>query len=127
MGSGVAGAIRKRWPMVYDQFKKQGRGKQMLGTADPVYISQEIIVVNCYTQLWYGFGGGRYADLKAVETSVSYAAKIANLYNFPLYLPRIGCGLGGLKWEEVEPVLERLALMYEGYIPIVICDPPGER
>jgi hypothetical protein len=32
----------------------------------------------------------------------------AFLSPLPIYLPRLGCGLGGLKWEDVRPILSRI-------------------
>lgn len=26
---------------------------------------------------------------------------------FPIYIPKVGCGNGGLKWEDVKPILEK--------------------
>lgn len=111
MGSGVALAIKKKWPEVYERFKRRGSGKGLLGTADTIYVNgTSLIIVNCYTQVFYGFGGGRYADPDAIDRSLTRAARIADLYNLPLYIPKIGCGLGGLNWEtDVLPIVTQIS------------------
>jgi hypothetical protein len=39
----------------------------------------------------------------------------------PLYMPRIGCGLGGLDWDkDVGPVLEHLAEQLN--VQVYVCD-----
>lgn len=127
MGSGVALAIRKKWPEVYKRFEFRGSGKALLGTADTVYITDSLIVINCYTQLFYGYGGGRYADPTAIEKSLTRAARIADLYNLPLYIPRLGCGLGGLDWKkEVEPIVKQISEQIVR-VRIFVCDLPGEK
>jgi len=123
MNSGVARAIRNKWPVVYERFLRHPKGKQVLGEADIIHIpDEELIVVNCYTQVFYGYGGGKYADANAIEKSMNRVMQIANLMEYPVYIPRIGCGLGGLKWEkDVEPMLKGLTEDYER-INIFVCD-----
>ena len=90
MNSGVAKAIRNKWPLAYERFKRHPKGKEALGQADIIHMpEEEIIVVNCYTQLFYGYGGGKYADASAVEKSMNRVMQIANLMTYPVYIPRI--------------------------------------
>lgn len=112
MASGVAKAIRKKWPEVYDSYMSLPTGKAMLGTCHIVNVGEqdELFVANCYTQMFYGYGGGRYADPKALELALHGAFQWADFYHLPLYLPKIGAGLGGLDWEtEVKPIIEDVA------------------
>ena len=52
--------------------------------------------------------------------------QIANLMTYPVYIPRIGCGLGGLNWDkDVEPIMKGLDDDYKR-IHIFVCDLPGE-
>jgi O-acetyl-ADP-ribose deacetylase (regulator of RNase III) len=99
-GSGVAGAIRKKWPIVYKRFVENGKGSHLLGTFDPVKIHDDLIVANCYTQLNFGSDGKVYASIDAVWTALHRAYYYA--YNNcieSICMPKIGCGLGGLHWE----------------------------
>lgn len=127
MNSGVAKAIRNRWPKAYESFMKHPKGADTLGAVDFVYIDEEdVIVANCYTQVFYGYGGGKYADVDAVRDSLARVAQIANLHTYPIYIPKIGCGLGGLDWQtEVGPIVELLSETFESVV-INICDLPGE-
>lgn len=47
------------------------------------------------------------ADLGLIRQSATEVVEIADLYGFKsVVVPRPGCGNGGLKWENVKPVLE---------------------
>jgi len=114
MNSGVAKAIRNKWPEVYEDFIKCGSGKQMLGAFSPVKINDDLTVGNCYTQEFYGRDGKRYASLFAIETSLRKAFELADFYEDNISMPKIGCGLGGLDWDtEVKPIVERLSTLFD--------------
>jgi len=128
MNSGVARAIRNRWPLAYERFQKHPKGHAVLGQADIVYIpDEEIIVANCYTQVFYGYGGGKYADPGAIQKSLARVFQIANLHAYPVYIPKIGCGLGGLSWtKEVGPIIEQLEKDFD-CVDVFVCDLPENK
>jgi len=116
MASGVAKAIRAKWPIVYEKYMNNGKGEAILGTAHIITVSEDdsLWVANCYTQLFYGYGGGAYASADAVKQSLGQVAQFADILSLPVYIPKIGCGLGGLDWEkDVEPIIEELAEKYD--------------
>lgn len=112
MNSGVARTIRQKWPVVYEKYKSLPMsGKALLGTTQFVSVSDNdsLWVANCFTQLFYGYGGGKYASIPAIKSSLHQTFKYADFYSLPVYLPKIGCGLGGLDWDtEVKPIVEKL-------------------
>lgn len=120
-GSGIAYAIRNKWPIVYDHFKENGTGFRLLGTVDYVDISEELIVANCYTQELYGPPGMKYASYLAIEKCIKEVAEEAWMLKMDLYLPKLGCGLGGLNWEEVSDVYEEV-FSYYADVNIYVCD-----
>ena len=124
MGSGIALAIRRKWPDVYKMFKENGTGEHLLGTTEFLMRcdTPRLVVANGYTQVHYGNDGKRYADPDAVEKCVLAATEYADAFDLPLYLPKIGCGLGGLSWEdEVKPLIEKASSDFPG-VNIFICD-----
>lgn len=125
MNSGVAKAIRNKWPLTYQRFMLHPKGKEALGEADIIHIpEEEVVVANCYTQMFYGYGGGKYADTEAIRSSLRRVFQIADLMSYHVYIPRIGCGLGGLDWnKDVKPIVEDLAEPYKR-IHIFVCDLP---
>jgi len=123
-GSGVAGAIRRTWPSVYKMFMENGVGEQLLGTIQIDLLSESppLAVINGYTQVNCGSDGKRYANPDAVEACMLQAAAIAKDAELPLYMPKLGCGLGGLSWEdEIKPLVEKVSSQFSD-VNIFICD-----
>ena len=120
MGSGVAGAIREKWPIVYESYKKQG--EVILGGCQLVTINDSLHVANCYTQKFYGYDGNKYADPNAIGRSMEVVGMFADMYDLPVFMPKIGCGLGGLDWgEDVLPIMEYIAEIYKE-VTFYVCD-----
>lgn len=122
--SGVAGAIRKKWPHAYKRYTENGGGEHLLGTVMCIKHNKypNLVIINGYTQIKYGRDGKRYADINAVEKCILYACATAQNEGLPLYMPMIGCGLGGLSWEdEIRAVVENASYNFPE-VNIVICD-----
>lgn len=113
MGSGVALAIRNKWPQVYQDYKNQLLASKRLngGTAIISVVAndgQMIVIGNLITQLDYG-RSGTYANLKYINDSIrSYIERVC-LPEDMIASPKIGCGLGGLSWDEVLPIYQRIS------------------
>lgn len=130
MGSGVAGALRRKYPHIFTAYKNMcdlyvKNPDWILGLVDLVDVKSEseplLLVANCFTQENYGRDGTRYASVEAVRTSVDMAVRVAISAGVPFYMPKIGCGLGGLSWEnEIEPIVEGIANEYN--TTIYVCD-----
>lgn len=129
MASGIAKTIREKFPEAYNAYMRNPKGPNMLGTAHVICVDHntDLHVANMYTQVFYGYGGGKYADAQAIEDSLRFVAGVARAYNLPIFMPRIGCGLGGLNWKkDVEPAVERVASEFPE-IDIVVCDLPQKE
>ena len=100
MGSGVAKTIRNKWPIVYTEYMKQPMSKEMLGHINMVYIADDLFVANCFTQEFYGREKKKYADIDAVSKCLEECVFFSKTLALPLYMPKIGCGLGGLDWDQ---------------------------
>lgn len=123
-GSGVAGAIRKKWPNVYDHFMKIP-GATMLGKVDFINLdpfAECLWVANVYSQQSMGYDRKRYASPEAIASGMQQVIEHAVKFKLPVYMPRMGCGLGGLNWEaDVLPIINQLAEQYPK-IHIYVCD-----
>ena len=129
MASGIAKTIRKKWPEVYQRFMENPSGASMLGCAHVICVdhTNDLHIANMYTQIFYGYGGGKYADAEGIEMALRFVASTAHAYEIPVYMPRVGCGLGGLDWiTDVQPRVLRVALEFPD-IDIVVCDLPSQK
>lgn len=113
-GSGVAGAIKRRHPYVREQYLSLD--KHVLGTCQFVEYRGQIWV-NAHTQQDKGYDGRQYADLTAIGYCLSEIADYMEANNLTtIAMPKIGCGLGGLKWEQVSILVEGLLEKQEVFI-----------
>jgi len=112
MGSGVALAIKLKWPAIYESYMKNGSGESLAGSTQIIGVGEQLYVANCYTQLDYAglhYPNDILAKPEWVESSLEYVYTTAHNYNLPVYLPRIAALRGGLDWEtEVLPIIEEL-------------------
>lgn len=128
MNSGVAKDIRATWPRAYERYMAVcdavENKRDLLGLAHCINVgdeANELFVANCFTQEYYGYDNKAYADIQAVEDSLRYAVSFSVGAKLPLYLPRIGCGLGGLDWDiQVGPALERI---HDQFITGLLAEP----
>jgi len=124
MGSGVARALYDKWPEVKEDYLKC-KDNRALGVVQTVQVEPSLYVVNCFTQEHYGRDGRRYASPEAISEALDRVCNFVRKSPFlpeEIYLPRIGCGLGGLDWErDVEPILQELEAKHM-YIQFVVCD-----
>lgn len=75
MGSGVALAIRNKFPKAYEEYLKfcapfKGREHDLLGLTQLVEVGRGLYVANMFTQLNYGRDGKAYADLNAIGSAI---------------------------------------------------------
>lgn len=117
MNSGVAKAIRAQFPAVYEADCETVKGSpDKLGTLTFTPAHQDLVdfggkeigkiglIFNLYGQYNYGREKGViYTDLKALGNSF-YQMKIFldSMGITKVGLPKLGAGLGGAKWEDVE-------------------------
>lgn len=108
MGSGVAKAIRDKYPEVYTQYKRFCRRYKgdLLGRVQYASTATGKIVVNLFAQEKFGYDGKCYTDydalrkcLEELRDNIATSTEIA----FP-YL--MGCHRGGGDWNIVYAMLE---------------------
>ena len=114
MNTGVADAIRRKWPDVYNCYRSMPTGKNMLGTTHLIRVGVGLYVANCYTQFQYGYDGSRYANIEAVDECLQDCYNFAEIHKLPLCSVKIASDRGGLDWDtEIEPIFARLNSEYE--------------
>jgi O-acetyl-ADP-ribose deacetylase (regulator of RNase III) len=132
MGSGVALAIRKKWPIVFDEYyehcvryrQQQDDLSGLLGTVQMVQVLDDssLYVANLFSQDLYGRDNKPYAKVDAIRSGLEEVLIFADKIELPVYSVKIGSGLGGLNWDnDVEPIYVELATQYND-VAIYICD-----
>jgi O-acetyl-ADP-ribose deacetylase (regulator of RNase III) len=103
MGAGVARLVRDKFPAAYHQYQAACASMTFhVGTAQAVWIPPGRIVYNLGTQRHPG------ADATVWGVFLAFANMAEDAYNrgiSTIAIPRIGCGIGGLTWAEVEPAI----------------------
>ena len=116
MNSGVAKAIREKFPEVYEQYrtlcKRQDGSGWLLGVMQPVEI-QHIpprYVVNLFAQQYYGYDGTRFTDYEAFYNSLSHLAiELSDAPDKTIAFPyKIGCVRGGANWNIIRTMIEQV-------------------
>lgn len=130
MGYGGSQIMKSAFPTIFPPYKSyctiaQKMGRNILGRVIEVQIEdRDLYVLTGLTQQDYGVDGKVYADIDAVSKVVDHAAEFASFLKIPLYMPKIGCGHGGLQWSEVKPIVEAAAEKYN--TEIIVCIRAGQ-
>jgi len=119
MGKGVALQFRRRFPLMYDDYRMRcARGLVRLG--EPYLYRGPLPpwIVNFPTKAHWR----SRAQLASIRAGLEYLRLSYQSWAITsLAVPALGCGEGGLHWSDVEPVLlhslERFLIPIEVYLP----------
>lgn len=114
-GKGFVLAISKRWKEPERDYRQwyadpAGSNRVELGKIQPVRVEDDITVINMIAQKGIYRSKGvppiRYDALRTCLDKVSeYAGEISK-GTVSIHMPRIGCGLAGGSWPEVEKIIK---------------------
>jgi O-acetyl-ADP-ribose deacetylase (regulator of RNase III) len=102
---GLAGLVEKRWPAMAAEYRARCNDSTFtLGGVFPWLDEQTgVWIYNLATQQEPGADARLDAIADSVRAAISHAR--ANAVS-TIYLPRMGAGIGGLKWDDVRDTLE---------------------
>lgn len=110
IGSGLSGAIISEYPQVKDRYFKiynENEKEMLLGKYDKIDVTDNLSIVNLFTQNYCGADGLHYTDDFLLVKGI--LAICNENKNEQVYIPKnIGCGLGGANWENINDTLERM-------------------
>lgn len=120
MGSGIAKAIKEKWPVVYKEYMEYcsprlidpNFQKTMLGHMQMVSVGPGLVVCNMFGQFGFGQARIQYTNYDAValafEDLANVIADAADPNAYKIYVPyKMGCGLGGGDWTEYQAIIEK--------------------
>lgn len=103
MGAGIAKDVKARFPNNYKVYRDNCNTGMFKPGHMTVLKENDVTIYNLATQ----FMTGADAHLENVRVCARGMATHAKMFNVPLVKTvRLGCGIGGLDWENVRPVLE---------------------
>lgn len=115
-GSGIAGLIRKKWPVVFNQYREHYEthlGEDIMGEIVWVDVGTKL-VANAITQRFYGGNKSvRYCSYDAIASAFEkLEAFAADSHVERIAMPLIGCGLANGRWSVVKAIIEASAFTY---------------
>ena len=124
-GAGFVMAISRKWKTpekAYRTWYQTDNPHFGLGHIQLVRVKEDIIVCNMVAQQGVGMKDGkppiRYESLEKCFDRL--LERIEPHKNISLHMPRIGCGLAGGKWKDIESILQKT--IGKTQIPIYVYD-----
>lgn len=104
MGKGLALEFRRRYPNMFDEYKKQCRDGWLYVGDLMLWRAKDHFVLNFPTKKHWK----EPSSLIYIEAGLlSFANKYESYGISSIAFPKLGCGNGGLDWKAVKPVMER--------------------
>ena len=127
MNSGVAKAIRQKWPKVYTEYKAKCDYEEatvndlcggcenpidwsecLLGDIQVVLVDENKAVINMFAQQYYGYDQKRYTSYDAFWYCLGRIKRIINPEKTLAFPARIGCVRGGANWNVILKMIEEV-------------------
>lgn len=106
MGKGIALESKRRWPDMYHEYRNRCLNDRFHPGDLFVWQAVDITIFNLGTQKSWK----TKAEPEAIRQSLSAMIAMATTMGIAtIGLPRIGAGLGGLKWDDVKAIIIELA------------------
>ena len=124
MGSGVAKAIRAKWPSAFSVYHVQyTKWLQTLGSVTFAEQDDGKCIINAITQEFYGRDPETvYVSYTAINEALARINWwLSEKHPFEIVsvaMPKIGAGLGGGDWEIISEIIEQKAVHFK---PVVYC------
>lgn len=110
-GRGFVMAISKKWKAPEKSYRDWYASQEnfQLGEVQFVQVEDEIWIANLIGQhkTRPDKDGNPPVRYNAIQQGMVAVAHQAEKLNASVHMPRIGCGLAGGKWENIEPILEK--------------------
>jgi hypothetical protein len=107
-GAGFAGAVRRRWKNVQDEFVSwvdEDRGRLKLGRIHEFALTENLSIIHMVAQHGYGESPTPRIRYTALRACLEEVAAYARERGAVVHMPRIGVGQAGGRWELVEELL----------------------
>lgn len=122
-GAGLALAFARKYPKSAREYIKQCQEKKLeIGTVflDPIGVNKYILYFPTKASVRYN------SHISYVQQSLKATKALLQVQKDlkSIAIPMVGCGLGGLKWEDVKPLLLQFAQEVEPHCRVDILETP---
>lgn len=133
-GAGFVLALSDRWKRPEIEYRRWmtealEQGQKLLGAMQLVPVEHDIWVANIVGQRGVRRSKGkppiRYGAIDYCFRLIAEYAQAHPERQVSIHAPRIGCGLAGGSWDQIEPLLEQHFVAND--IPVTIYDLPGSQ
>lgn len=135
-GAGFVMALSKRWERPEREYRewyrlRKKKGEDLrLGSVQIVPVEDDITIANIIGQHGIRRARDGTPPIRYEALSRGFELLAKHILNHPelnasVHAPRIGCGLAGASWSQVEPLLDRHFVTKN--IPVTVYDWPGSR
>lgn len=115
MGAGIAVGFKERYPQMFEEYRRRCKADPREFNPGDVFLwraNDQPDVFNLATQEDYWRSKATYERVETALTEMRRQADEANITS--IAMPRIGAGYGGLSWNKVKVVLERVFAGWSG-------------
>lgn len=127
-GGGFAGAVRKAWPSVQDDFRDwsvHSHASFRLGGVRVSRVNERLSVASVIAQHGYGPSSTPRLRYSALREGLAKVAQLALVSGASVHMPRIGTGQAGGSWSIVRELIGET--LGEAGIRVTVYDLPGSR
>jgi O-acetyl-ADP-ribose deacetylase (regulator of RNase III) len=122
-GSGVAKAIKRKWPAAQERFRNWFGQRRRLGEVHFCEVEDGIEIATMICQRGYGPSDLPRIRYAALEMGLQSVSAHAHNSSANVHMPRIGCGQGGGSWILVEELIN--SSLVAANLPVTIYDFPN--
>ena len=109
-GAGFVLAISKKWKEPEAMYREENVLDLHLGNVQVVEVEPGLLVANMIAQHNTGPDANGLAPIRygALRVALATVNDLAYRMNGTIHMPRIGCGLAGGRWEDVEKIIREV-------------------
>jgi len=115
MGAGIAVGFRRRYPAMYAEYRRRCKAQPRAFNLGDLFLwrdEQQPWVFNLGTQERTWRGRASYTAIEQALTQMRRQADAEDIRS--IAIPRIGVGYGGLSWQKVRAIIERVFADWTG-------------
>jgi O-acetyl-ADP-ribose deacetylase (regulator of RNase III) len=115
-GRGFVLALSKKWPQPEAAYRRISKNERILGIIQPVRVDKKIVVVNMIAQSGYGLHNIAPIRYDALTTCLQQVNAFARHYDTTIHMPKIGSGLAGGDWNQIEAIINKTLENHDVYV-----------